>query len=415
MASDTAFQLDMTSFYSAELAMKLLNAGRPDYASDLQPDLAQLSAIVVASLLFDTIYVALPSVIDEGRIQTGFNDEASALLLALAKEPAIVKVLSIDESKKQEARIDLEDTKSFFEMTAVQFFTDIKGRDLNLLAGWAHNQVSNSHILNHTRLEEKNSSFHTEWTKSITQDVLQELDKKNGIAINMCHDDVKEHIVRTSLRGHMYRACGLRETYLPHYIREGLLSFSSSPTSMERAIHQAAGRKMYSEAAPILETEPSMRVVPFLTKSIFQSFGNDKRWEPNILADDLRAERATEQNKTLRQYLREAKSDIKRSEIITEWVEQLNQDMKVSRREVLPAWLELIPNGLATVKIIDATQGEAFLLRIFKLLPKKLAVTFNNPIYLSTHMRYLWSCANGRCTYLHRNQVAPASEQKLLE
>jgi hypothetical protein len=282
------------------------------------------------------------------------------------------------------------------------------------MASWAHSQVSNARIVSHTQHEEKGSDFHSAWTKSITESVLRELDKKSGVLINAYDERVKEHIVRTCLRGHVYGACGLRDTYLPHYIREGLLSFSCDPNSMIRAIYQSAGIKVNAAQSGSPESDVPLEVKPLFVKSVFESFGRENRWSAVKLANDLRAERATEQNKLLRQHLREAGSDAKRAEILRGWTERLKRDKDISRGEVLPVWLDLIPRALSTVKVVDAVQVEALLLKAYTLAPKTIVTMANNPIYFCTHMRYLWKCANGRCSYVTRAQVAQGPKQKLL-
>jgi len=394
--SETCFQLDMTSFYSAEAALRALSAGRSPGAPDptLRIGIPNLALIFVASLFYDQILVPVPAVLDRGIPRKDFGPSASLLARELLSA-GVVSVLNLDPPSKESAIHQLEALAKEYRLCTADFFQNLGIDKLCWFKEWAEGQLDNKGIVQNTRDEEGVSEFHRSWTVDQANAVIHDLKGLSNVTIlSACPQKVLTHIVTTVLRGFIYETCGFKHDtyYLPHFVREGLLGHTRDPRVQARlaqsVAHFAASEEELAGVFEQSRNPPSdipMRIA-FLEK-----LQANKDFRPEAVAATVRRERETSDNIKLREKLRETTRHQDLDLRIEQWHNVLLRDREVWQGQRLPPLFERIPQIIQVFPGVNPEKVRAML----EALPgirssARLWQKLRTPIYLSKHMRYLW-------------------------
>jgi len=391
---ETCFQLDMTTFYSADKAIDALCAGRVAgaYNNDLRINISNLALVLVVSLFYDNILVPVPAVLDEGP-RNDFAPDPSELSCELLNA-GVVKVMNLDEpTKKKTRKLLTSDTESYL-LPTIDFFSNLDNERCILFNNWAEYQLKNKKIVGHTRDEEEASEFH-QWTQNLVANILGEIIKKDTCCIkSVCPQSNLEHIIRTAIRGYIYEASGqnLSTYYLPHFVREGLLGHTKNPMTQAKTAKTICNLAVpIDDLASAFQQSRGLDFEVPTQVALLEKVAIEKSYSSKGIADLICRERETSGNIALRKKLQQAAKKKHSDLIVQEWFDILECDRQIWRGQKLPRVFELIPTVIQLIPGIKPDKVEELLdfvpgIRTNKTFFRKL----RTPLYFNKHMRYLW-------------------------
>ena len=394
---DTAIQLDMTAFYSADSALRALRTGSSlaMESADFQVDVSYLMLIVSSACLFDRIAVGVPAILDASGEKT-FAPGAAPLAEAL-KDAGVVKVLTLTDDQRALATDDLASLSDDCCRSTADFVTGLSEKAGKSLKWWAERQLGDRVIQQHTKAEEGASDFHTEWTTALVDDVVTRISASASVGVaSAWSDSVLRYVINNLIRGFIYQAAGARSGtfYLPYFIREGLFARAKDNRARARAA-MALCAPVVSEddlTQVFADSRPPTEDIPFGKAAILREVEENADYRHEAITDLINNQRHESGNKALRKRLREANSGEDAATTAKTWADTLKRDHAVWEGDELPVLLQIAPKIAALVPGVDASKVAALLAAVAPPLQSKAPLwrMLRRPIYVQKHMRYLW-------------------------